>query len=492
MHLLYVFIFFFSSRRRHTRSCLVSWARRCVQETGTWGQLLIKTFEIPKKGASTAETIEAVLVMFSKGIRVVKNFNLLHKSKRWFDLHEYQSKDLMRRYGVRVQKGDIALDAAAAGKVASTLDPSGGLILKAQIHAGGRGKGRLTSGLKGGVQICKTPEEVANYTKQMIGYNLITHQTIKEGLQVNAVLVHEGVDINRQIYLAIILDRATQGPVIIASKNGGMEIEEVAAKDPQSIFVEPINLQTGVTRDQALSVAKRLDIDKNELNDAADQIQKLYKMFVELDSLQIEINPWATDPKNKLFCIDAKINIDDNAKFRQKELVELKKNSLASEQTDPNEEKALAAGLNYVALDGNIGCMVNGAGLAMATMDIIKLHGGDPANFLDVGGGANVEQVKTAFEILSQHPKVKTILINIFGGIMKCNIIAEGIIKAAQLVDLKVPLVCRLHGTNAKEGKQLLEEFNKNKRLNIIVATDLDDAAKKAVATVNAATKQIG
>eukprot|EP01017_Pseudomicrothorax_dubius_P038090 TRINITY_DN5661_c0_g1_i1.p1 TRINITY_DN5661_c0_g1~~TRINITY_DN5661_c0_g1_i1.p1 ORF type:complete len:432 (+),score=153.63 TRINITY_DN5661_c0_g1_i1:116-1411(+) len=425
--------------------------------------------------------------MLLRGVgRLFAPRGLNHSSKRFFDLHEYQSKDIMRRFGLRVQRGDIALDGAQAARVSANLDPSGGLILKAQVHAGGRGKGHLTSGLKGGVQICKTPEEVERYTKQMIGYNLITHQTTKTGLPVKAVLIHEGVDIQRQIYLAIILDRNTQGPALIASVNGGMEIEEVAKKDPASILVRPIDIQTGLTRETALAVAEELKISKDQLNDAADQIIKLYEMFQQLDSTQIEINPWATDPKGRLFCIDAKINVDDNAKFRQAELLKLKKESLGSEDVDPSEEQALAAGLNYVALGGNIGCMVNGAGLAMATMDIIKHYGGDPANFLDVGGGANVDQVKTAFEILSAHPSVKTILINIFGGIMRCDVIAEGIIKAAQLVDLKVPLVARLHGTNAQKGKELLEEFNRKfKKLNITVASDLDDAAQKAVRIVN-------
>jgi succinyl-CoA synthetase beta subunit len=389
----------------------------------------------------------------------------------------------MREYGLRVQKGSLALDENEAKKVAAKLDPTGGLILKSQVHAGGRGKGTLSSGLKGGVKICKTPEEVANYTKQMIGYNLVTPQTPKDGLKVNAVLVHEGVDINKQYYLAVILDRNTLGPAFVASKYGGMEIEEVAKTHPDSILVQPVDISKGLQDDEAMKLAKKLEIDPSQYKDAVEQMKNLYKMFIAMDSTQVEINPWATDPKGKLWMIDAKINIDDNAKFRQERLVKLRKESVASEQTDPSEEKALAAGLNYVALDGNIGCMVNGAGLAMATMDIVKLHGGSPANFLDVGGGANVEQVKTAFEILSNHPSVKTIFINIFGGIMKCDVIAQGIIKAAQLVDLKVPLVCRLHGTNAAEGKKLLEEFNaKYKKLTIIVGNDLDDGAKKAVA----------
>ena len=406
---------------------------------------------------------------------------LFTQRKQFFDLHEYQSKDIMRKFGIRVQKGDIALTAAAAKEVAAKLDPTGGLILKSQVHAGGRGKGTLTSGLKGGVKICKTPEEVAGFTEKMIGYNLITPQTPKEGLTVNCVLVHEGVDIKKQLYLAFILDRQSQGPAIVASKYGGMEIEEVAKEHPEAIIVRPIDIVKGVTNEIADEVINALELS-HVRDQARVEIKNLYKMFCDLDSTQVEINPWATDPKEKLFCIDAKINIDDNAKFRQQELLKLKKESLASEQTDPHEEKALAAGLNYVALDGNIGCMVNGAGLAMATMDIIKLHGGSPANFLDVGGGASVEQIKTAFEILSHHPSVKTIMINIFGGILKCDLLAEGIVKAAKIVDLKVPLVVRMKGTNADQGKKILREFNETtNKLKIYVGDNMDEAAQLAI-----------
>lgn len=272
---------------------------------------------------------------------------------------------------------------------------------------------------------------------------------------------------------------------MIASTEGGVEIEEVAEKHPESIHVHPIDITKGLLKKDALEVAKKLKFNNNQLDDAADQLLNLYNMFIKLDATQIEINPWATDPKGKIWCVDAKINVDDNAKFRQQDLIKLKKESVASEEVDPNEEKALEWGLNYVALDGNIGCMVNGAGLAMATMDVIKLHGGSPANFLDVGGGANVEQVKTAFEILTQHPSVKTILINIFGGIVNCAMIAEGIAKAAKEVGVKHPLVVRLSGNNAAKAREMLEKWGKeNPSYSITVATDLDDAAKKAVAKI--------
>lgn len=292
------------------------------------------------------------------------------------------------------------------------------------MHAGGRGKGHLTSGLQGGVKICHTPQEIEEYTDQMIGYNLITHQTTKEGLKVNAVLVHEGIDIKQEIYLAFIQDRNSQGPCIIASRFGGMEIEDVDAKD---IIVQPINIAEGLLEETCKSVVEQLGLSYIEA-DAVEQMQRLYKMFIDIDAGQVEVNPWALDPTNTLFCLDAKVNIDDNAKFRQNKLVEIRKNSVCSEQVDHHEEQAIEAGLNYVALDGNIGCMVNGAGLAMATMDVVKMNGGDPANFLDVGGGANVDQIATAFQILSGHDKVNTILINIFGGILKCDMLADGII----------------------------------------------------------------
>lgn len=330
----------------------------------------------------------------------------------------------------------------------------------------------------------KTPEQVKEKTAQMIGYNLVTHQTTKDGLKVNAVLIHEGVDIVRQIYLAFILDRNTQRPAIVASTEGGVEIEEVAKHNPDAVKLYPLEVDTGITEDILNRLEK--DLKLQDVKGFREQVKNLYNLFQKTDAVQLEINPWAVNPKKEIYSVDAKIGIDDNAKFRQKELFDLKKNSLASEDVDPHEDKAIAAGLNYVALDGNIGCMVNGAGLAMATMDIIKLKGGEPANFLDVGGGANVEQVKTAFEILSSHPKVKTILINIFGGIMKCDTIANGIIKAAELVNLQIPLVCRLTGTNADKANLLLKEFTaKNTHLKIEVATDLDDAAVKAVKTAS-------
>lgn len=407
--------------------------------------------------------------------------------RRFFDLHEFQSKYIMGKYGVNVQKGAIALNENDAAKIATGLSNKGGLILKAQVKAGGRGKGKLTSGLKGGVKICKTPEEIKDFTKQMIGYNLITHQTPPEGLLVKSVLVHEGVDIDKQLYLAILHDRKNQALCVVSSTKGGMDIEEVAKEDPDAIKIHSFDIRTGLTKESAAKIVDSLELPAGKLRDQGiDQLQKLYQMFIKLDATQIEVNPWAITPEKDIYCVDAKINIDDNALFRQQELLDMYKQgaSLTSAaDQDDNEEKAIAAGLNYIALDGNIGCMVNGAGLAMATMDIIQLKGGKPANFLDVGGGANTEQVKTAFEILSQHPKVKAIFVNIFGGIMKCDTIAQGIINAASQVKIDVPVVVRLTGTNADKAFTLLDDFSKSGKgkVQLIVNPSFDSAAQNVI-----------
>lgn len=407
--------------------------------------------------------------------------------RRFFDLHEFQSKYIMGKYGVNVQKGAIALNETDAAKIASGLSNKGGLILKAQVKAGGRGKGKLTSGLQGGVKICKTPEEIKDFTKQMIGYNLITHQTPPEGLLVKSVLVHEGVDIDKQLYLAILHDRKNQALCVVSSTKGGMDIEEVAKEDPEAIKVHSFDIRQGLTKESAAKIVDSLELPAGKLRDQGiDQLLKLYEMFIKLDATQIEVNPWAITPEKDIYCVDAKINIDDNALFRQQELLDMYKqgaNLTSAADQDDNEEKAVAAGLNYIALDGNIGCMVNGAGLAMATMDIIQLKGGKPANFLDVGGGANTEQVKTAFEILSQHPKVKAIFVNIFGGIMKCDTIAQGIINAASQVKIDVPVVVRLTGTNADKAFTLLDDFSKSGKgkVHLIVNPSFDSAAQNVI-----------
>jgi len=430
--------------------------------------------------------------MFSSKLLRSNTINSFYKSARkFFDLHEYQSKIILGNFGLPVQKGDLAQSPEEALKVAKSLQ--GELVVKAQVHAGGRGKGHLTSGLKGGVKLVNSAEEVHNLTKQMIGYNLITHQTPKEGLLVKSVLVLEAVDLKKQFYIAIVLDRTFQAPVIIVSNEGGMDIEDVAKTNPDAIKYFPVDVLKGLTDETVRKVTDFLNVDnETQRKQAVDQVKKLYDLFIKTDSTQIEINPWITDAKGEWYLVDAKINIDDSASFRQGEIVHMKENSAASEDTDPNEVKAAKLGLNYIGLKGDIGCLVNGAGLAMATMDIIQLKNGEPANFLDVGGSATAEQVTQAFEILNNHPSVKTILINIFGGIMRCDVIAQGIIQAAEKVGVNVPIVVRLTGTNADQGRKMIEDFGKkNQKITFITAKDLDQAAEFAVSAVKKINNKI-
>ena len=309
----------------------------------------------------------------------------------------------MGQFGINVQKGALARSAEEALSVASSLDNSKGLVVKAQVQAGGRGKGHLTSGMKGGVHILDSPTEIAEKTKGMIGFNLITHQTTAKGLPVSSVLIHEAVDIDRQIYLAFLHDRKNQGLCCVYSKKGGMDIEAVAEEDPSAIRTLSFPISDEFPESMAAQIVDDLELTEKTRDQGIEQLQRLYKMFLSVDATQIEINPWAVTPDLDIYCVDAKINVDEHAAYRQQEIVSAHEGSDASSDVDANEAKATAAGLNYIALDGNIGCMVNGAGLAMATMDIIQLKGGKPANFLDVGGGATTSQVKTAFEILSQH-----------------------------------------------------------------------------------------
>lgn len=378
-----------------------------------------------------------------------------------------------------MQKGEVATTPEEAEKVARKLlkeNPKAELVVKSQIHAGGRGKGTFNTGFKGGVKITTKPEEVREYARQMLGNRLITAQTTPEGQLVQAVLIHEGVNFSKEKYFALLMDRAFQGPVIVFSPKGGMEIEEVAHTSPEDIHTQPIDIKEGIQPHQTKRVAEMLGFTGKEVEDAQQQMTNLYKMFIECDCTQIEVNPFVIATDGKVYCVDAKLGFDDNASFRQLDLFKLRD----ATQEDPREVAASKFNLNYVGLDGNIGCMVNGAGLAMATMDIIKLHGGEPANFLDVGGGANEKQVEEAFKILTADPKVKALLINIFGGIMKCDIIANGIIQAAKNVKLTHPLVVRLAGTNVDLGNKLLAESG----IKVITATDLDDAAKKAVSAL--------
>jgi len=403
-------------------------------------------------------------------------------SVRFINLHEYQSKDVMEEFGVCVQKGKMADSADEAMKVAQWIkneNPAAELILKAQIHAGGRGKGHfIESGLKGGVQICTTPEEVKAYAEQMLGSTLVTHQTGAEGQKCMKVLVNEGITIDAEYYFAILQDRAVDGPCLVASTEGGMDIEKVAAETPEAIITEVVDPRVGLTKEQSAKVATSLGFSGKQHALAATQMENLYKLFDKTDATQVEINPFAVGgvpggEQGQVMCVDAKLNFDDNASFRQKEVFAMRDTSMEDER----DVKAEEVGLNYIGLDGDIGCMVNGAGLAMATMDIINMYGKEPANFLDVGGGATAEQVTEALKLITSDEKVKAILVNIFGGIMKCDTIATGIVEAVKIVDLKIPLVVRLEGTNVELGKQILKDSG----TAIIAADDLDDAAQKIV-----------
>lgn len=344
------------------------------------------------------------------------------------------------------------------------------------------GKGVFNTGFKGGVKVVDTPAEVEEMTSKMLGNHLVTKQTDKKGQLVSKVLVHEGVDFDQEFYLAFLLDRAMDGPCVVVSKEGGVDIEEVAEKNPDAIKTFPISIATGMTDEVAGKVADELGFTDGPIRkDLMEQVHALCDLFMKNDCEQVEINPivLTTRPKDKIFCIDGKLGFDENAFFRQSEVFKLKDESME----DPRENEATKVGLNYVGLDGNVGCMVNGAGLAMATMDIIKQYGAEPANFLDVGGGATADQVEKAFRIITGDPNVKGILVNIFGGIMKCDTIAEGVVTAAKSLDLKIPLVVRLEGTNVDKGIAILD----NCGLSLISATDLDDAADKVVRAINAA-----
>ncbi len=389
------------------------------------------------------------------------------------NIHEYQAKELLQRFDVATTRGKVASTLDEAEQIARELGDVD-VVVKAQIHAGGRGKGKFKNGFKGGVHIRKTPQEVREVAAKMLGQILITHQTGPTGRVVNKVLVAQSAEIAREIYFAVLLDRATAAPLIVASSEGGVDIETVAAKSPEKIIREPIDPLAGLQPFQTHKVAKQLGFESSQLKSAAKLFEGLYRTFVAFDCSMVEVNPLVITTKGDVLALDAKFNFDDNALYRHPEIEALR--DVAEE--DPREVEASKHGLNYIGLDGNIACLVNGAGLAMATMDIIKFYGGDPANFLDVGGGATEEQVTEAFKILIADKKVKAILVNIFGGIMKCDVIAQGIINAAKTVNLSVPLVIRLEGTNVERGKKLLKESG----VELIAADDLADAAQKAVA----------
>jgi succinyl-CoA synthetase beta subunit len=388
------------------------------------------------------------------------------------NIHEYQAKALLKTFGVPVGHGLAAFSVEEAVKAAEELG-SPVVVVKAQVHAGGRGKG-------GGVKVAKSPQDVRSAAQAMFGMQLVTHQTGPEGLPVTRVYVEEGTDIARELYLSCLVDRATSRIAFIGSTEGGMDIEEVARATPEKVFTMTVDPATRLLPHHVRRLAKALKLDGAEAKQLNGMLAGLYRAFVETDMSLLEINPLVVTGDGQLICLDAKVNFDSNALYRHRDIAELRDET----QEDEKEIEASKYDLSYIALDGEIGCMVNGAGLAMATMDIIKLYGAQPANFLDVGGGATTEKVTAAFKIITADPNVKGILVNIFGGIMRCDVIAEGVIAAVKEVGLQVPLVVRLEGTNVELGNQIIRESG----LNVIAADDLDDAAKKIVAAVREET----
>jgi succinyl-CoA synthetase beta subunit len=394
------------------------------------------------------------------------------------NIHEYQAKQLLKDFGVPVSDGRVVLKADEAKSAAGELD--GPIwVVKAQIHAGGRGKGRFKesiAGEKGGVRITKSVSEAAEETQKMLGRTLVTHQSGPAGRVVNRVYIEDGSDIARELYLALLIDRASSRIAFVCSTEGGMDIEEVAANTPERILSFSVDPASGISGFHGRRVAFALGLEGKQIKQCVDLINRLYRLFTERDCVMLEINPLIVTRDGDLLCLDAKMSFDGNALYRQKDIMALRDET----EEDPKELAASKFDLNYIALDGEIGCMVNGAGLAMATMDIIKLYGAQPANFLDVGGGATKDKVTEAFKIITSDPQVKGILVNIFGGIMRCDVIAEGVIAAVKEVGLQVPLVVRLEGMNVELGKKILNESG----LAVIAADDLADAAEKIVKAV--------
>ena len=394
------------------------------------------------------------------------------------NIHEYQAKELLRQYGAPVSDGRVVLKAEEAKSAAGELDGPV-WVVKAQIHAGGRGKGRFkeaAAGEKGGVRVTRSVAEAAEEAQKMLGRTLVTHQSGPAGKTVNRVFIEDGAAIARELYLALLVDRGTSRIAFVCSTEGGMDIEEVAASTPEKILSFSVDPAAGISGFHGRRVAFALGLEGKQVKQCVDLVNRLYRLFVERDCEMLEINPLIVTEDGDLRCLDAKMGFDSNALYRQKDILALRDET----EEDPKELEASKFDLNYIALDGEIGCMVNGAGLAMATMDIIKLYGSEPANFLDVGGGATTEKVTEAFKIITSDPNVKGILVNIFGGIMRCDVIAEGVIAAVKEVGLAVPLVVRLEGTNVEKGKAILNESG----LAVIAADDLADAAEKIVKAV--------
>ncbi|CAH1781181.1 unnamed protein product, partial [Owenia fusiformis] len=398
------------------------------------------------------------------------------QQQRHLSIHEHMAMTLLQKNGVAVPRYKVAKSALEAENIAKEFaetTKTSDVVVKAQVLAGGRGKGTFSSGLKGGVKIVFSSDECRTVAEKMIGHKIFTKQTGEAGRDCNDVMVCERLYSRREYYFALTMERAFGGPVMIASSQGGVNIEEVAQETPELLMKEPIDIKQGIQREQAVKVATFMGFPANCIEETADYIMRLYDIFIKHDATLIEINPIAEDASGKVFCMDCKINFDDNAEYRQKEIFELQDWS----QEDPRDVRASKANLNYIGLDGSIGCLVNGAGLAMSTMDIIKLHGGEPANFLDVGGGATVEQVKEAFSLITSDSKVHAILVNIFGGIMRCDVIAKGIIAAAQELKLRIPIVVRLQGTRVEDAKALIAASD----LKILACDNLDEAAKMVV-----------
>jgi len=391
------------------------------------------------------------------------------------NIHEYQAKDLFEKFGVPSPKGRMAESPEEAKKIAEEIN--GQTVIKAQVHAGGRGKGTFKNGFEGGVHLSEDPEEIHSIATKMLGETLVTHQTGEEGKLVSKVMVAKAVDISKEYYLAILMDRESQSPVIVASTEGGVNIEEVAETTPEKIIRESIHPLAGIQPYEIRKISNNLGLEGDEAKQFGKLLKALFKLFISCDCSLVEINPLVTTPNGEVLALDAKFGFDDNALYRQQEIASMRDTS----EEDPREVAASEFGLNYIGLDGNIACLVNGAGLAMATMDIIKHYGGEPANFLDVGGGATEEQVTNAFKIILGDSNVKGILVNIFGGIMDCDVIANGIVNACKQVNLNIPLVVRLEGNNVDSGKQTLSTSG----VNLIAADDLSDAAQKAVKAIN-------
>ncbi|XP_062977947.1 succinate--CoA ligase [ADP-forming] subunit beta, mitochondrial-like [Elgaria multicarinata webbii] len=427
---------------------------------------------VGRGGGWLALTAAAKVLGGNRGYYTTQGVPLLQQQLRDLSLHEYLCMKLLKEAGIPVPYGLVARTPEEAYKVARAIGTND-LVVKAQVLTGGREKGTFEGGLKGGVQIVYSPEEAREIASKMIGKRLFTKQTGEKGRICNQVLICERRYLRREYYFAITMERSFQGPVLIGSSQGGVRIEDVAAENPEAIIKEPVDIVEGIRMEQAVTLAQGMGFPPQLVHEAADNMIKIYNFFIKYDAILVEINPMVEDSTGAVMCMDAKIIFDSNSAFRQRKIFELQDWT----QLDERDREAANAELNYIALDGNIGCLVNGAGLAMATMDIIKLHGGTPANYLNVGGGATVEQVTEAFKLITSNENVQAILVNIFGGLMRCDVIAHGIIMSAKDLELKIPIVVRLQGTRVEDAKVLIAESG----LKILPCDDLDKAAKMAV-----------